>query len=57
MLAIDFRLTDLQRILQQSMRINDFKIELHLAFANARQIEQIINEPRLQLHVPVDHSQ
>src|SRR5882724_1922615 len=37
------------------MSVNDFKIELDLAFANARQIKQIIDQASLQLHVAVDH--
>src|SRR5436305_6848377 len=55
--SIDIRLTNLESILQKRMRVNDFKIELHLAFATTRQIEQIINETSLQLHVAMDHLQ
>src|SRR5439155_15730278 len=34
--SIDFRMTNLKGTLQQRVRVNDFKIELHLAFINAR---------------------
>ena len=36
MLAIDFRLTNLESILEEAMSVDDFKIELHLAAVNAR---------------------
>src|SRR5439155_13940075 len=34
--SIDFRMTNLEGTLQQRVRVNDFKIELHLALINAR---------------------
>src|SRR5712691_1523359 len=57
MFSIDIRLANLESILQERMSVNDFKIELHLAFANTRQIKQVIDKPSLQLHVAVDHLQ
>src|SRR5206468_1109602 len=57
MLAIDFRLTNLDGSLQETMRVNDLKIELHLALIDARQIKQVIDQPRLQFHVAADHLQ
>ena len=35
MLLLDFHLTNFDGITQQGMSINDFEIELHLAFANS----------------------
>src|SRR4029453_3571700 len=54
MLLLDFRLANFDGITQQGMSVNDFEIELHLAFANSRQIQEIIDEPRSQLHVATD---
>ena len=57
MFSIDFRLTNLQSILQQRMGINNLETELDLALVDTCQIEQIVDEPRLQLHVATDHLQ
>src|SRR4030095_2330494 len=57
LLSFNLCLTNFQRILQQRMSINDLKIELDLAFADTREIKQVIDEPGLQLHVAADHLQ
>ena len=43
MLLIDIGLTNLESVPQEPMSVDDFKIELHLACADPRQIEQVIN--------------
>ena len=46
MFPIDFWLTDFERVLQQGMRINYFKVELHFAAIDPRQIQQVVDESR-----------
>jgi hypothetical protein len=57
MFSIDFRLTDFEGVLQQRVRIDDFKVELHLAAIDTRQIQQVVDESRFQFHVTTNHLQ
>ena len=37
------------------MRVHLVQVQLNLAFADSRQVEEIIDEPRFQLDVAPDH--
>jgi hypothetical protein len=47
MFPIDFWLTDFERVLQQRMRINHFKVELNFPAIDPRQVKQVIDQSRL----------
>ena len=51
MLLLDVGLANVERVPQQCVGVHDLEIELDLAFADARQIEQVIDQPRFQLDV------
>ncbi len=55
LLLVDLRLANLDRAAQQFVRVHDLEAELHLAFADASQVEQVVNQPRFQLHIAADH--
>src|SRR5215469_3270191 len=57
MFSVDFRLTNLESILQYRLGINDFKIELKFASIYASQIKQIVDKPRLEFHIAANHVQ
>ena len=57
MFSLDFALINFESISQQTVSVDDFEIELHLALADAGQIKKIVNEPRFQLHIAPDHMQ
>ena len=52
---LDVRLTNLKGAAQEQVRVHFFQVQLHLAFADSRQIEQVIDQPRFQLDVAPDH--
>ena len=57
MFPIDFRLVDFEGVLQQRIRIDNFKSELHLAAIDPRQIQQVVDQSRFQFHVATNHLQ
>src|SRR5881394_2549159 len=54
-LFVDVRLANFQRAAQKQMRVYLVQVQLNLAFADSRQVEEIIDEPRFQLDVAPDH--
>ena len=54
---LDFLTTDFQCAANQGVCINEFEIELQFAFAHSGEVEKVINEPRFEGDVAVDHLQ
>src|SRR5947208_16596653 len=50
----DFGLANVERISQEGVGIDNFKAELHLAFADAGEIEKVVDQARFQLNVPAN---
>ena len=46
---------DRARLLDQLMDVDDAAMQLHFAIGDAREIEQIVDQLRLELHVSPDH--
>ena len=57
MFSLDLALVDLQGVLQKGVRIDHLEVELDLPFADTGQIEQVVDQPRLQLDIPANHVQ
>ena len=55
MFSLDLAVINLKRVLQETVCIDNFEVELDLPFADAGQIEKVVDKPRLQLHVPANH--
>ena len=51
---LDVGMTNLDRITQKRMGINDLKIELNLALANAGEIKEIVDQAGFQFDVAPD---
>src|SRR5947207_1273318 len=48
---VNLRLANFERVSQESVRIDVLHAQLHLAFADSRQVKQIVNQARFQLDV------
>ena len=55
MFLVDIGLANLDGVADERVRVDLLKIQLHLAFADARQIEQIVDQTCFQLDVAPDH--
>src|ERR1700693_1133472 len=53
--SIDLALVNIERVLQEGVSIDHLEIKLHLAFTDACEIEQVVDEPRFQLHIATNH--
>src|SRR4029077_14563341 len=53
-LRLDFRLANIERISQKGVSIHNLKTKLHFTFANAGQVEKIVDYPRLKFDVATD---
>ncbi len=54
---IDVRDADVENVLERQVRIDGFEIELDLVVRDAREVEEIINQPGFQFGVATDHFQ
>src|SRR6267142_1516834 len=50
-LLFNLGLTNFERVSQKSVSVDNFKTELHLAFADSGEIEKIVDQARFQLDV------
>ncbi|MEO5721810.1 MAG: hypothetical protein ABIR71_10110, partial [Chthoniobacterales bacterium] len=46
--------TNFERIAQERVRIHEFEIQLHLAFADPSEIEQVVDEPGFEFDIAPD---
>src|SRR5947209_901810 len=47
----NFGLANVQRVPQKNVRVNDFKTQLDFAFTNSGKVQEIVDQPRLQLDI------
>ena len=46
--------TEIHRVANQEVRVDRFKMKLQRSAGDAREVEQVINQPRFQLHIAAD---
>src|SRR5205823_6419833 len=53
--VVDVGLANLEGIAQECMSIHQFEAQLDFAFADSRQVEQIVDQARFELHISSNH--
>ena len=55
LLLVDICLANFERVPQERMGIDLFQAQLHFAFADPSQVEQVVDQARLELDVAANH--